>query len=179
MMNKKWMPHIIAVTALAVFIVLGLACASEPDTISGVAFGMLQKKAEGKKLLIISSEMGNNVSVAIITVEDHIRRYQSPSGENMDSLIQMSGNATHLKGYREFAAFALPLEQKRVGIRVKSEMVAIIDLDPAKPCEAFAVHEDKVTEIVDYENYDFGDDYLNSEERTGRGFIKMKPPKKK
>jgi hypothetical protein len=29
--KEKWMPHIIAVTALAVFIVLGLACASTPD----------------------------------------------------------------------------------------------------------------------------------------------------
>ena len=27
-MNKKWMPHIVAVMALVVFIVLGLACAS-------------------------------------------------------------------------------------------------------------------------------------------------------
>jgi len=30
-MNKKWTPHIIAVGAFVVFIVLGLACASEPD----------------------------------------------------------------------------------------------------------------------------------------------------
>jgi len=31
-MNKKWMPHVIAVGAFVVFIVLGLACASQPST---------------------------------------------------------------------------------------------------------------------------------------------------
>jgi len=30
-MNKEWTPHVIAVTAFAVFIVLGLACASAPS----------------------------------------------------------------------------------------------------------------------------------------------------
>jgi hypothetical protein len=33
-MNKKWLPHIIAIEAFAIFIVLGLACASTPDSSS-------------------------------------------------------------------------------------------------------------------------------------------------
>jgi len=36
-MKKKWTPHIIAVGTLVVFIVLGLACASSPDSGSSVS----------------------------------------------------------------------------------------------------------------------------------------------
>jgi hypothetical protein len=37
-MKEKWTPHIIAVTALTVFIVLGLACASTPKTPQEIVF---------------------------------------------------------------------------------------------------------------------------------------------
>ena len=42
-MNKKWTPHIIAVGAFVVFIVLGLACASEPEKIDGDTYIMYWK----------------------------------------------------------------------------------------------------------------------------------------
>jgi len=45
-MNKKWTPHIIAVTALAIFIVLGLACATVSK--EEMEAREAQRAAEGK-----------------------------------------------------------------------------------------------------------------------------------
>jgi len=69
-MNKKWTPHIIAVMALVVFIVLGLACASVPPqgppptyriNTKPVASGFLQEK----KAVIFSIVMAERGSPTI------------------------------------------------------------------------------------------------------------------
>jgi hypothetical protein len=66
MMNKKWIPHIIAVTALAVFIALGLACATAPagpvkvktyEMVSMPAAGVLQ----GKSAVVFDLAMADKV----------------------------------------------------------------------------------------------------------------------
>jgi len=57
-MNKKWTPHIVAVNALVVFIVLGLACASTPEFkynfVPDVTLEMLRKNnVSGNRLVVI------------------------------------------------------------------------------------------------------------------------------
>ena len=69
--EKKWTPHIIAVTALAVFIVLGLACATTPKG-PPPTYLIGRKSAanedgflKGKKVVIFNIEMANRGKAAV------------------------------------------------------------------------------------------------------------------
>lgn len=99
-MNKKWIPHAIAVAAFAVFIVLGLACATKvtgPITYSDeISVPMLTQeelftKARGyfyeasrspRSIIILMSEQSSGIIKGRLVVDniqygDELRRYNS------------------------------------------------------------------------------------------------------
>jgi hypothetical protein len=68
-MKEKWMPHIIAAEALAVFIVLGLACASAPKSTPA----RMVKAYEIQTMPTSGTLHGKNISKVKVIGQDNSR----------------------------------------------------------------------------------------------------------
>ena len=88
-MKEKWTPHIIAVMALAVFIVLGLACASEPESnepeSAKMHFERGKKIFEEKKNIYSDVEAINEFDQAIKLDPNFVEAYIYRARVNMGS----------------------------------------------------------------------------------------------
>jgi hypothetical protein len=88
-MNKKWAPHIITVWTFVVFIVLGLACASSPDS-----------SASSSSYEIVYTE------VPFSELSERIRQVNSP-GQGF--IVEAYFNATNAPGEGSFSIGANPI----------------------------------------------------------------------
>jgi hypothetical protein len=113
-MKEKWTPHIIAVAAFVVFIVLGLACASEPppkrsapEVYTKVPYSELKERIEqvkspGQGFLVEAyiAEWRDRVSSNIGSIEGGFRILSSlPDGESLDLPVRHWLTIRQIQGF--------------------------------------------------------------------------------
>ena len=120
-MNKKWFPHIIAVMALVVFIVLGLACASSGsarETLPQTAV-TIQRVRVSTTLLgeILGAENASSDTPMQIFIDNNKEPLELANGEQTTILVN---NGEHM-----VYAVLGNIESKSIKFTAKSQTISI------------------------------------------------------